>query len=90
MSVAVEAAELLEHVQWLEPAEAWAIAGDAAKKAAVAEEMADVFSYLLALCNVLDVDLTQATLAKLRKNEAKYPVEQYRGRYGEEDPRPAG
>lgn len=89
MSVAIEAAELMEHVQWLEPSEAWQLASDEPRKAAVAEEMADVFSYLLALCNVLGVDLTQATLAKLHKNEAKYPVAQFRGRYGEEDPRPA-
>jgi dCTP diphosphatase len=89
MSVVIEAAELMEHVQWLEPREAWLIANDPGKKQAVAEEIADVFSYLLALCNVLDLDLTQATLAKLRKNEAKYPVEQFRGRSGEDDPRPA-
>jgi NTP pyrophosphatase (non-canonical NTP hydrolase) len=89
MSIVIEAAELMEHVQWLEPKEAWRIAHDAVKKAAVAEEIADVFSYLLALCNVLDLDLTQATLAKLQKNEAKYPVDQFRGRYGEDDPRPA-
>jgi NTP pyrophosphatase (non-canonical NTP hydrolase) len=89
MSVVIEAAELMEHVQWLEPMESWQIADDAGKKAAVAEEIADVFSYLLALCNVIGIDLTGATLAKLQKNAVKYPIEQFRGRYGEDDPRPA-
>ena len=88
MSLAIEAAELMEHVQWLEANESREIGKDEVRKAAMGEEMADVFCYLLALCNVLDLDLTGATLAKLRKNEAKYPAEQFRGRYGIGDMNP--
>lgn len=88
MSLAIEAAELMEHVQWLGAEESQQIRFDDQKKAAFGEEMADVFCYLLALANVLDLDLTRTTLAKLKKNEAKYPVEQFRGRYGADDRSP--
>lgn len=88
MSLAIEAAELMEHVQWLESNESCEIRNDAKRKAAMGEEMADVFCYLLALCNVLDLDLTTTTLAKLEKNRAKYPAGEYRGRYGADDPNP--
>jgi dCTP diphosphatase len=88
MSLAIEAAELMEHVQWLETAESCAISNDAERKAAMGEEIADVFCYLLALCNALDLDLTQTTLAKMEKNRVKYPAGDYRGRYGADDPNP--
>lgn len=88
MSLAIEAAELMEHVQWLPTTESCEIRNDAQRKAAMGEEMADVFCYLLALCNVLDLDLTKTTLAKMEKNRAKYPAGEYRGRYGADDPNP--
>lgn len=88
MSLAIEAAELMEHVQWLESTESCEIRNDAERNAAMGEEMADVFCYLLALANVLDLDLTKTTLAKLEKNKAKYPAGEYRGRYGVDDPNP--
>jgi len=49
-SVAVEAAELLERFQWLTPEESFDVKNDPVKKKAVAEEIADVTSYLLNLC----------------------------------------
>jgi NTP pyrophosphatase (non-canonical NTP hydrolase) len=88
MSLAIEAAELMEHVQWLQTTESSEIRNDLERKAAMGEEMADVFCYLLALCNVLDLDLTKTTLAKMEKNRAKYPAGEYRGRYGADDPNP--
>lgn len=88
ISLAIEAAELMEHVQWLETTESCEISNDAERKAAMGEEMADVFCYLLALCNVLELDLTKITLAKMEKNRAKYPADEYRGRYGANDPNP--
>ncbi|HMO35745.1 MAG TPA: nucleotide pyrophosphohydrolase [Gemmatales bacterium] len=88
MSLAIEAAELMEHVQWLEGEASRVIREDPARRAAMGEEIADVFCYLLALCNALDIDLTSTTLAKMLKNEQKYPVAEYRGRYGQSDPNP--
>jgi hypothetical protein len=42
--------------------------------------MADVACYLLSLANALDIDLSDAVLAKLLKNAGKYPADEFRGR----------
>jgi NTP pyrophosphatase (non-canonical NTP hydrolase) len=85
MSLAIEAAELMEHFQWLDAAASRAIAGQPDRLAAVAEELADVLCYALALANELGIDLATAVRDKMVKNERKYPADQYRGRYGPED-----
>ena len=91
MSLAIEAAELMEHFQWLEVEESRHVADAPAVRQAIGEEMADVASYLLAMCNVLQLDLSDAVRDKMAKNARKYPVEQFKGRYGPEDQRgPAG
>ena len=86
MALAIEAAELMEHFQWLTVSASREVTTDTEKLQAVSEEMADVLCYLLALANELDVDLTTAMLAKMEKNRRKYPAEEYRGRFGPEDP----
>src|SRR5262245_13516223 len=81
MSVAIEAGELMEHFQWLEPAESFASADVPEVKAEIADELADVLCYALSLSNVLQIDLSSAVLGKLAKNAKKYPAERFRGRY---------
>ena len=88
MALSIEAAELMEHFQWLTPEEAWAIRDNPAKLAEVSEELADVFGYCLAMASELGIDMSEAVRRKMVKNVQKYPVEQYRGRYGPEDDRP--
>ncbi|MBX3412518.1 MAG: nucleotide pyrophosphohydrolase [Pirellulales bacterium] len=87
MALAIEAAELMEHFQWLEPAESRAVAAQPEKLSAVAEELADVLCYALALANELGIDVARAMSEKMVKNRRKYPVEEFRGRYGPEDVR---
>jgi NTP pyrophosphatase (non-canonical NTP hydrolase) len=84
MSLAIEAAELMEHFQWITPDESRSLAGDRAKLAAVGEELADVVCYALALANELELDLATTVRDKMRKNAQKYPAAEYRGRYGPE------
>jgi len=86
MSLAIEAAELMEHFQWLTPEQSRVVAAQPEKLSQVADEMADVFCYLLAMANELGVDLAAALEAKMAKNAAKYPVEKYRGCFGPDDP----
>jgi NTP pyrophosphatase (non-canonical NTP hydrolase) len=86
MSAAIEAAELMEHFQWLDARQSRAVANDPARLEQIADEMADVACYLLAMANQLDVDLSTAIEGKLVKNERKYPADQYRGRFGPDDP----
>ena len=73
----MEAAELLEHFQWLKEGTAAELGPE--KLAEVREEMADVLLYLVMLADKLDVDLLAAARDKLEKNALKYPVEKARG-----------
>lgn len=81
MSLAIEAAELMEHFQWIDVAESRGVRDDPDKLAAIREEIADVLCYLLALANELDLDLAAAVRDKMVKNAAKYPPQRSRGRY---------
>jgi dCTP diphosphatase len=79
-SIAIEAAELVEHFQWLTDEQAVTALQEEGKLEAVAEEMADVFIYLLSLANALEVDVSAAVLDKLERNETRFPAEEWRGR----------
>jgi dCTP diphosphatase len=85
MSLTIEAAELMEHFQWISPEASREVRGDAAKLAAIGEELADVLCYALALANELDIDVSAAVADKMIKNARKYPADEFRGRYGTED-----
>lgn len=76
-ALSVEAAELLEHFQWLTEAQSQSLAPD--KKVEVAAEAADVFLYLLQLCDKLGIDLIAAAQAKMLVNAEKYPATLARG-----------
>jgi NTP pyrophosphatase (non-canonical NTP hydrolase) len=80
VSVAIEAAELLEHFQWKSPEEVRRHLEDPAVRAEVSDELADVLILLVSCADSLGVDLLDAAFAKLEKNAAKYPVEKSRGR----------
>jgi NTP pyrophosphatase (non-canonical NTP hydrolase) len=78
MALAAEAGELLEHFQWLTDKESRELP-DTARQAA-AEEMADVFIYLVRLADVTGVDLMREAARKVALNEKKYPVRLARGK----------
>jgi NTP pyrophosphatase (non-canonical NTP hydrolase) len=77
IALSVEAAELLEHFQWIPEVESAALAPD--QKAKVREEVADVLLYLIRLADKLDIDLVAAAADKIRLNAEKYPVDKARG-----------
>ncbi len=81
MSIAIEAAELMEHFQWTRNDELPGLLADAARRTEIKDEVADIACYVLALANVLEIDLSSALADKMAKNAAKYPVERFRGRY---------
>lgn len=68
----VEAAELLEHFQWLSEEQSRAL--PESTLAEVEAELADVFIYLVRLADKLDVDLIDAAERKILVNEERYPV----------------
>lgn len=85
MALAVEAAELMEHFQWVTPEASRGAGGDALKKIAIGEELADILAYALAMANELNIDMAAAFEKKMLKNRQKYPVSEYRGRFGPAD-----
>lgn len=70
-SIVIEANELLENYQW---------GNDHADLDNVKEEVADIFGYLLMLCNELDIDLIEVSKSKIEKNKLKYPVNKAYGK----------
>ncbi len=79
ISLSLEASEVLEHFQWKSEKEI----EDYLKvhKDDLAEELADVFNYLLLMCHDLEIDIMEASEKKLIQNNLKYPVEKARGRH---------
>ena len=75
MAMIVEAAELLEHFQWLTPEESVALEPNIRED--VRLEMADVLIYLVRLADLLEIDLLDAAADKLVLNAEKYPVDQH-------------
>jgi len=73
VSIAIEAAELLEHFQWKNEKEVKAHTKK--HKSEIADEIADVGMYLLELSDNLGIDLIAAMRKKLRKNRKRYPVQ---------------
>ena len=76
-ALTVEAAELLEHFQWLTEEQSRSLT--AGKRAAVSEEIADVLLYLLQIADKLGIDVVAAAQQKLARNALKYPAAQARG-----------
>lgn len=74
-SIAIEAAELMEHFQWLRSDELDSIQEDREKMVQIGEELADIMAYLLSCASVLGVDLSAALADKMKKNAIKYPVD---------------
>ena len=62
ISLALEAAEILEHFQWRDEVQ---------DKEQLAGELADVALYLLELASVTGIDLEQAMLQKLGVNKTR-------------------
>lgn len=80
-SIAIEAAELMEHFQWLRSDQLDAIKDDEAKLAEIREELADIMAYVVSFASTMDIDLSSALEAKMIKNATKYPAEDYHGRF---------
>ena len=73
MALIVEAAELVEHFQWLTEEESINI--ESKKLSEVEEEIADIFIYLMRLSDKLNNNLLDAVSNKIAKNEKKYPAD---------------
>lgn len=79
MALSVESSELVELFQWLTPEQSDSIKQRPKEYEKVEEEVADIFAYLLRVCDKLDIDIESAIKAKLQKNALKYPVDKSYG-----------
>ena len=86
MSIAIEAAEIMEHFQWLTVDDSHEFMRDPANRHEVADELADVLIYCLSFANATGVDVSEAVLAKLARNQTRFPVGQVRGHLGAQQP----
>jgi NTP pyrophosphatase (non-canonical NTP hydrolase) len=77
MAMIVEAAELVEHFQWMTEQASRQLEPE--KLAQVEQEIADTFVYLLRLADVMGLDIVDAANRKIDLNALKYPVEKVRG-----------
>ncbi len=80
-SIAIEAAELMEHFQWVHSDALDEVTCDANQMAEIREEVADIFAYILSFATALDIDLATALAEKMKKNEIKYPVDRFYGSF---------
>jgi NTP pyrophosphatase (non-canonical NTP hydrolase) len=77
MALIAEAAELVEHFQWLTEAQSRGLSSE--KRAEVRLELADILIYLIRTADQLDIDLIEAVRDKMSINEQRFPVEEVRG-----------
>lgn len=77
ISLALEAAEVMEHFQWKNEQEM--LDHVRKHKEDVGDELADVLYWVLLLANKLDIDLIKSFNKKMKKNAVKYPVSKSKG-----------
>ena len=81
MSIAIEAAELMEHFQWTNTVEeAVDVLKEKHKRAEIEDEVADIAIYLIDFCNLYGIDLEKAISSKIKKNIKKYPAKVVKGK----------
>jgi len=80
-SIAIEAAELMEHFQWVRSDELGSIQDDHEAMHEIREELADITAFVLSFASTMKIDLSSSLAEKMKKNAIKYPVERYRGRF---------
>jgi NTP pyrophosphatase (non-canonical NTP hydrolase) len=72
MALSVETSELVEIFQWLNEEQSLNL--DKSKEEHLKEEIADVAVYLLRICYSYNINLEEAIISKMKKNEIKYPL----------------
>ena len=74
MAISVEVAELVEIFQWMTPEQSEDVHMESLVKGRIADEIADVFLYLIQIADHCEVDLEHAVIEKIKKNAIKHPA----------------
>ncbi|NOZ05325.1 MAG: nucleotide pyrophosphohydrolase [Chloroflexi bacterium] len=85
MSIAIEAAELMEHFQWLTTEQSRELLEDEERRWQVEDELADVFIYVLSFANAVGTELSEIVRRKIARNQHRFPVEKVIGKLGDAD-----
>lgn len=80
MSIAIEAAELMEKFQWLNIEESKKLLKKTREKRKIEDELADIAIFLIDFCNLFDIDLEMIIRNKLKKTSRKYPIKLAKGK----------
>lgn len=73
ISISLEAAELLEHFQWIKDEQIDERVEE--RSGELSDELADVAIYAFQFADRMGIDLAQAVRVKMEKNARKYPVQ---------------
>ena len=76
-AISIEAGELLQNFLWKTTLESKQPTEKELEN--IRQEMADIFIYILYLCEELDINVLQEVENKIRLNETKYPVSEAKG-----------
>ncbi|MGQ4912329.1 MAG: nucleotide pyrophosphohydrolase [Candidatus Thorarchaeota archaeon] len=80
LSASIEMGELLELFQWKTDSEILKALEDREYREALSFEIADVMIYLLRLADRTGINVVDAIVQKMKKNEIKYPVGKWNGK----------
>ncbi len=79
LSLVLEATEVMEHFQWKNVKEVEKHVK--IQKNEIGEELADVLFWVLLMSHDLNIEISEALIKKIKKNEGKYPIEKAKGKH---------
>ena len=80
IGLATESAELLALFRFKSPAQIQALLHPGPHREKFCDELADIYFFLLRFAQRNQIDLSEALITKLAKNELKYPLEKCKGK----------
>jgi dCTP diphosphatase len=80
MAIGSEVGELMAHFRWMNSKDEENAAKECKNNIEIAHEVADIMMLLLEFTKVTEIDIAQAVKRKLKINEIRYPVEEFKGK----------
>lgn len=80
IGISTEANELLDMFRFKSEEQIKAMFENPFKKEDISDELADALYFILRFAQMNDIDLSEALVRKLKKNNEKYPVEKVAGK----------
>jgi NTP pyrophosphatase (non-canonical NTP hydrolase) len=81
MALAIEASELMDIFKWDKEEDSKVKMSEGISRKEAIDELADIIIYAIAFANRNNIDISSAIEQKMKKNEKKYPVDQYKGHF---------